>query len=210
MNEHAIEFVTVWVDPLIMRGYSASEASEPTVAHKRFVQEKRGAMRQTNRWWCILVLILPMAIGGCDTIRPPSKSSPTDNGRFMEMWGVYTHCAQSEDLDAMRVDAQRLSLAADSMGSAADPNPNESEGPVPVGPTSRLSVDPAEMAASCALHAGHVAQDMGRLYVAREMFQMIVTNFPQRRYGYYTAQAREGLERLNAERSGWFHQQTAF
>jgi hypothetical protein len=114
------------------------------------------------------------------------------------MWGIYTHCSQSEDLDAMRVDAQRLSLAVDVLDPAADPIPPESEEPVPMGPTGRLAVDPAEMAAACALRAGQVAQGMGRLYLAREMFQMIVTNFPQPRYRYYAAQAREGLERLDA------------
>lgn len=120
----------------------------------------------------------------------------------MDMWGIYTHCSQSEDLDAMRVDAQRLSLAVDVMDPAADPIPPESEEPAPVGPPSRLSVDPAAMAAACALRAGQVAQEMGRLSFAREMFQMIVTNFPQPRYRYYAAQAREGLERLDAARSG--------
>jgi hypothetical protein len=30
------------------------------------------------------------------------------------------------------------------------------------------------------------------------MFEMIVTNFPQPRYRYYVAQARDGLERLDA------------
>jgi hypothetical protein len=166
-------------------------------------------MRQRNRRWFILVLILPMAISGCDTSRQSSKSSPSDNSRFMDMWGIYTHCSESEDLDAMRVDAQRLSLAVEVMDPAADPIPPESEEPVPMGPPSRLSVDPAAMAAACALRAGQVAQEMGRLYFAREMFQMIVTNFPQPRYRYYVAQAREGLERLDAARSGRFQQQTA-
>jgi hypothetical protein len=155
-------------------------------------------MPQRIRWWLILVLILPITISGCDTSRQSSRSSLSDNGRFMDMWGIYTHCSQSEDLDAMRVDAQRLSLAVDVMDPAADPIPSESEEPVPTGPTSRLSVDPAEMAAACALRAGQVAQGMGRLHFAREMFQMIVTNFPQPRYRYYAAQARQGLERLDA------------
>jgi hypothetical protein len=165
-------------------------------------------MRQRNRRWFILVLILPLAISGCDMSRQSSRSSPSDNGRFMDMWGVYTHCFQSEDLDAMRVDAERLSLALDAMDTAADSIPPESEEPVPPGPTGRLSVDPAEMAAACALRTGQVAEKMGRLYVAQEMFQMIVTNFPQPRYRSYAGQAREGLERLDAARSGWFQQQT--
>lgn len=156
-------------------------------------------MHHRNRLWLLLALIPLMAITGCDTSRQSSRSSLSDNGRFMDMWGIYTHCSQSEDLDAMRVDAQRLSLAVDVLDPAADPIPPESEEPVPTtGPTGRLSVDPAEMAAACALRAGQVAQGTGRLYVAREMFQMIVTNFPQPRYRYYVAQARQGLERLDA------------
>jgi hypothetical protein len=155
-------------------------------------------MHREYRLWLILTLILPMAISGCDTSRQSSRSSLSDNGRFMDMWGIYTHCSQSEDLDAMRVDAQRLSLAVDVMDPATDPIPPESQEPVPTGPTGRLSVDPAEMAAACALRAGQLAQGIGRLYFAREMFQMIVTNFPQPRYRYYVAQAREGLERVDA------------
>lgn len=49
-------------------------------------------------------------------------------------------------------------------------------------------------------YAGQVAQGMGRLYVAREMFRMVVLHFPQPRYQYYAAQARLGLERLDAAR----------
>jgi hypothetical protein len=120
----------------------------------------------------------------------------------MDLWGIYTHCSQSEDLDAMRVDAQRLSLVVDVLDPVADPIPPEKAEPVPMGPTDRLAVDPAEMAAACALRAGQVAQGMGRPSFAREMFRMVVTNFPQPRYRYYAAQAREGLERLDAARSG--------
>jgi hypothetical protein len=137
--------------------------------------------RQRHRWWFILVLIWPLAISGCHTSRPSSTSSLTDNGRFMDTWGIYTHCSRSEDLDAMRVDAQRLSLAGNMTNSAGDPS---------------------AMAAACALRAGHLAQERGRRSFAREMFQMIVTNFPQPRYRYYVGQAREGLERLDAEPSG--------
>jgi hypothetical protein len=126
----------------------------------------------------------------------------------MDMWGIYTHCSHSEDLDAMRGDAQRLRLAVEVMDHAADPVPLEREEPAFMGPPARLSVDPAAMAAACALRAGRVAQGMGRPYDAREMFQMIVTDFPQPRYQYYATQAREGLERLDAERTGWFPQET--
>ena len=159
-------------------------------------------MRQRHRWWFILVLILPLAISGCDTSRQSSTPLLTDNVRFMDMWGIYTRCSQSEDLDAMRVDAQRLNLAGNMTDSAGAPIFSESEEPAPMESTVRLSADPSAMAAACALRAGQVAQERGRVSFAREMFQMIVTNFPQPRYRYYVAQAREGLERLDAATSG--------
>jgi cellulase/cellobiase CelA1 len=147
-------------------------------------------MRQRHPWWFILVLILPLAISGCDTNRPSSTPLLADNGRFMDMWGIYTHCSRSGDLDAMRVDAQRLRLAGNMTDSAGNPiSAPESE-------------DPSAMAAACALRAGQIAQERGHRSFAREMFQMIVTNFPQPRYRYYVIQARERLERLDAETSG--------
>lgn len=166
-------------------------------------------MRQRNCRWLILVLILPIAISGCDASRESSKPSLTETGRFMDLWGIYTHCSQSEDPDVMRVDAQRLRLAVEMKDPAADPIPPDSEEPAPMESSVRLPADPTAMAAACALRAGQVAQGKGRLYLAREMFQMIVTSFPQPRYRYYAAQAREGLEQLDAARSGWFQPQPA-
>ncbi len=155
-------------------------------------------MRQTNRWWLIQSLILLTAISGCDTSRPSTRPSLSDNGRFMDIWNTYTHCHRSEDLDAIRVDAQRLNRAADTITRAADPIPPEEIEPVLSEPIVRLSVDPAAMAAACALRAGQIAQDTGRLNLAREMFEAIITNFPQPPYRYYVVQAQMGLDRLNA------------
>ena len=157
-------------------------------------------MRPRHRWW--FVLILPLAFSGCDRNRPSSTPLLTDNGRFMDTWGIYTHCSRSGDLDAMRVDAQRLKLAGNMMDSAGNPISPESEEPASSGPNVRLSADPSAMAAACALRAGQIAQERGRRSFAREMFQMIVTNFPQPRYRYYVIQAQERLERLEAETSG--------
>jgi hypothetical protein len=155
-------------------------------------------MRREKRWWLMLVLTLLMPLSGCDISRQSSRSSLSDNGSFMDLWNTYTHCYRSEDLDAMRIDAQRLSQALDTIDSAEGPIPAESNEPVPLGPSVRLSADPAAMAAACALHAGQAAQEMGRPHVAREMFHMVITNFPQPRYRYYVAQARLGLEHLDA------------
>jgi len=159
-------------------------------------------MRQSHRWWFILVLILPLASSGCGTGRQSSAPLLNDNGRFMDLWGIYTRCSHSKDLDAMRIDAQRLSLAGNMTDSVGNPMTPENEDPATLGPSVRLSVDPSAMAADCALHAGEVAEERGHLSFAREMFQMILTHFPQPRYRYYGVQAREGLERLDAGTSG--------
>ena len=80
-------------------------------------------MRREKRWWLTLVLTLLMPLSGCDTSRQSSRSSLSDNGRFMDLWSTYTHCYRSEDLDAMRTDAQRLSRAVNTIDSAEDPIP---------------------------------------------------------------------------------------
>jgi len=155
-------------------------------------------MRREKRWWFTLVLTLLMPLSGCDTSSHSSRSSLIDNGRFMDLWGTYTHCHRSENLDAMRADAQRLSRAVNTINSAEGPILPEKNEPVPLGPIFRPSADPAAMAAACALHTGQTAQEMRRLNVAQEMFHMVIINFPQSRYQYYVAQARLGLEQLDA------------
>ena len=103
-------------------------------------------MRREKRLWLTLVLTLLMPLGGCDTIGQSSRASLSDSGRFMDLWSTFTHCFRSEDLDAMRADAQRLSLAVNTTDSAEDPIPTESNEPVTLGPIVRLSADPAAMA----------------------------------------------------------------
>jgi len=157
-------------------------------------------MHRENRWRLMLVLILLMPLGGCDTSRHSSRSSLSDNGRFMDLWSTYTHCYRSEDVYVMRTDAQLLSRTLNTIDSAEGPLSPESNELAPLGPTVRLSADPAAMAAACALRAGKAAQEMRRLNVAHEMFHMVIINFPQPRYQYYAAQARLGLEHLDATR----------
>lgn len=154
-------------------------------------------MFERIRWCLVLALVLPMAVSGCDTSRHSSRPPLSDNSRFMDMWNTYSHCYRSEDLDAMHADAQRLNHAVGATTTIADPVPPESIELVPLGPAVRLSVDPAAMAAACALRAGQVAQGTGHRNLAREMFQTVITNFPQPPYRYYVAQARLGLDRLD-------------
>ena len=105
----------------------------------------------------------------------------------MDLWNTYTHCLRSEDLEAMRTDTHRLIRVVHRIDSAENPIPLESSKPVPLGPTIRLSVNPAVMAAACALRAGQAARETGRLYIAREMFHTIVILFSQPRHQDYMA-----------------------
>ncbi|MEO8046391.1 MAG: hypothetical protein ABI684_03830 [Nitrospirota bacterium] len=155
-------------------------------------------MRQENLQQLVLGVILLITLSGCDTSRQSAPSSLSDNDHFMALWSTYTNCLRSEDLDTKRADAQRLIRAVHTIVSAEDPIPIESHEPFHVVPSVRLSIDPRDMAAACALHAGQVAREMGHLYMAREMFRLVVIHFPQPRYQYYAAQARRGLEHLDA------------
>jgi len=149
------------------------------------------------RWWLTFVLIILMTLSGCNKSRQ-SLQSLSDSGRVMDLWRTYTHCYRSADLDEMGDDAQQLIQAANTFDSAEDSSPPEREEAAPSGPTTRFSVDPGAMAASCTLHTGQAAQKMGHLNVARELFQLAVLRFPQSRYQYYAGQARLGLEHVNA------------
>lgn len=152
-------------------------------------------MRREIRWWLTFVLIILMPLSGCDTSRQALQPL-SDGGSVMDLWRTYTHCYRSADLDEMRDDSQQLIQAANPFDSAEDSSPPERDELAPSGPTTRFSVDPGAMAASCTLHTGQAAQIMGHLNVAREMFQLVVLRFPQSRYQYYAAQARLGLEHL--------------
>jgi hypothetical protein len=150
-------------------------------------------------WWLTFVLILLVPLSGCDTSRQGSQPL-SDSSGLMDLWSTYTHCYGSADIDAIREDEQQLNQAANTFYSAEESNSPEIDKPVPSRPTSRLSVDPAAMAVSCTLHAGQAAQAMGRLNVARDMFQMIVLCFPRSRYQYYRDHALQGLEQLDDTR----------
>ena len=169
------------------------------VTHSEDVESKERTvmLRQEICWWLTFALILVMPLNGCDTSRQGSQSL-SDNSGLMDLLSMYTHCHGSADIDAIREDAQQLTLAASMFDSTAELSSSEIDKPLPSRPISRLSVDPAAMAVACTLHAGQAAQAMGRLDIAREMFHMVVIHYPQPRYQYYTDQARLGLEHINA------------
>jgi len=153
-------------------------------------------MYHANPWHLTRVLLCVMVVGGCGTAGQSVRSSPPENGRFIDMWSTYTHCYRSDDLDAVRLDASRLTHAAGTTYAATDPMLLPFDQPADRQPSVRTSVDPAAMAAACALHAGQIAHQKGHVDLAEEMFMLVITNFPQPSYRYYVAQAQRGLELL--------------
>jgi len=172
----------------------------PTIVTDSEDAESKESMVMLLRKMCgglMFVLILMAPLNGCIMSKEGSPSQ-SDSSLLMDLWSTYSHCYGSADIDAIREDAQHLSQAANTFDSAEESSSPERDEPVPSTPTSRLSVDPAAMAVSCTLHAGQAAQAMGRLNVARDMFQMVVLCFPPSRYQYYRDHALQGLEQLDA------------
>jgi hypothetical protein len=144
-------------------------------------------------WLLSVVLIL----AGCQTTSPIAKSGALDNSSFMSMWSTYRHCETESDLDAMRLDAQKLQVVAHQPGIRTGhdvPLPRAIQHWVSE-PANRLAVDPKAMAVACSLHTGQIALSAGRYELAGEMFQAVLS-YPEHTYPYYVSQAREGLAQI--------------
>ena len=198
MEQHSIDVVLTDNNmPQSMQSDRVTPSAIVTHCEDAESKERMVIPHQEIYRWLTFALILLVPLNGCDTSRQGSQSL-SDNSGLMDLWSTYTHCYGSADIDAIREDAQQLTQAASTFDSAEELSSSEIDKPVPSRPTSRLSVDPAAMAVACTLHAGQAAQAMGRLDIAREMFHMVVIHYPQPRYQFYTDQARQGLEHLDA------------
>ncbi|MBU6433788.1 MAG: hypothetical protein KJS98_10785, partial [Nitrospirae bacterium] len=63
-------------------------------------------------------------------------------------------------------------------------------------PAARFAVDVKAMAAACSLRAGSAAVAAGKLDVAKDLLQTILSYHPQSEYAYYTLQAKALLSEL--------------
>jgi hypothetical protein len=63
-------------------------------------------------------------------------------------------------------------------------------------PAARFAVDVKAMAAACSLRAGSAAVEAGKLDVARDLLQTILSYQPQSEYAYYTQQAKALLSEI--------------
>lgn len=148
----------------------------------------------------LVALSLLLLMVGCQATKPFEKSAGLDNTMFMSLWGTYSQCQSSTDLDAMRGIVQQLHQAATVPTSGKDfvlPLPERFERLVSK-PTPRLAVDPIAMATACSLYTGQVALNAGRNDVAADMFLSVIQRHPEAEYAYYVDQARLGLAQLSA------------
>ncbi len=150
----------------------------------------------------LLLLMTTVGVGGCSrmwSLDGPATS--VSHAEFTSLWKTYAHCRSGSDPDEMRADAEHLDRAVRAITRKAQAPPLLphviqtliSE------PPSRLAVDPKAMAMACALYAGQTAQSLGRLEVAADMFNSIVTAQAQPAYDQYVIQASRGLEQLEQD-----------
>ena len=126
------------------------------------------------------------------------EAAAIDNGSFMSLWNTYSHCQATTDLDQLKEDVLTLTHAANrSLHEDAFvlPLPGKLKEFVST-PAARFAVDVKAMAAACSLRAGSVAVETGKLVIAKDLLQSILSYQPQSEYAYYVLQAKALLSEL--------------
>ena len=144
----------------------------------------------------ILVGIL-ISVAGFQTGQPV-QAAAIDNGSFMSLWSSYSHCHATTDIDQLREDALTLTNAANrslTQEGFVLPLPGNLEKFVST-PAARFAVDVKAMAAACSLRAGIAAVEAGKVDLAKDLLQTILSYQPQSEYAYYSLQAKTLLSEL--------------
>ena len=144
----------------------------------------------------ILVGVL-VAVAGFQNGQPV-QAAAIDNGSFMSLWSTYSHCRATTDIDQLREDALTLTNAANrslTQESFVLPLPGRLEQFVST-PATRFAVDVKAMAAACSLRAGYAAVEAGKLDIAKDLLQTVLSYQPQSDYAYYALQAKALLSEI--------------
>ena len=144
----------------------------------------------------IFVSIL-VSVAGFQTGQPV-QAAAIDNGNFMSLWSTYSHCQATTDIDQLREDALTLTNAANhsrTQESFVLPLPGKLEQFVST-PAARFAVDVTAMAAACSLRAGSAAVEAGKVDLAKDLLQTVMSYQPQSEYVYYALQAKALLSEL--------------
>ena len=147
-------------------------------------------------FYLVLAGIL-ISVAGCQTAQP-AKTTAIDNGSFMSLWSTYSRCQANTSVDQLREDALTLTNAASHsllQEAFVLPLPGKLE-KLMSAPAARFAVDVKAMAAACSLRAGSAAVQAGKLDVAKDLLQTVLSYQPQSEYAYYTLQAKTLLADL--------------
>jgi hypothetical protein len=152
------------------------------------------------RFKALTIGILGLLVVGCQSTGP-AKQSAAENGSFMGLWSVYSHCQSAKDFEELTHDAVVLSTSAKRTVSSDGfvlPLPGKLERLVTT-PSARLAVDVKAMSAACSLRAGQAAVEARRFDVAKELLRGILEYHPQSDYAFYTTQAKAILSEIDPE-----------
>ena len=145
----------------------------------------------------LIVVSILVSVAGFQTGQPV-QAAAIDNGSFMSLWSTYSHCQATTDIDQLREDALTLTHAANrslTKESFVLPLPGKLEQFVST-PAARFSVDVKAMDAACSLRAGSAAVEAGKLDIAKDLLQTVLSYQPQSEYAYYTLQAKALLSEI--------------
>ena len=145
----------------------------------------------------LIVVSILVSVAGFQTGQPV-QAAAIDNGSFMSLWSTYSHCQATTDIDQLRENALTLTNAANRSLTEETfvlPLPGKLEKFVSA-PAARYAVDVKAMAAACSLRAGSAALEAGKLDVAKDLLQTVLSYQPQSEYAYYALQAKALLSEL--------------
>lgn len=145
----------------------------------------------------VILMSILVGVAGFQ-IGQPVQAATIDNGSFMSLWKTYSHCQTTTDVDQLKDDALTLTNAANrSLQEEAFvlPLPGKLERFVST-PAVRSAVDVKAMAAACSLRAGSAAVEVGKLAIAKDLLQTVLSYQPQSEYAYYALQAKALLSDL--------------
>lgn len=145
-----------------------------------------------------LVIIVAVCLQGCQSLGWLTGMRDLPEDHFQLLWSLYWRCSLEQDAREAQGLADRLSSAALANAGRSVPVPNVMAAwiePLPV----RLAVEPKAMAASCALHAGHLALQAGQSDRAHRLFSLVVRRFREPAYVFYGSEARASLELVERE-----------
>ena len=148
-----------------------------------------------------LVAALAILTVGCQSAQPMKQQSQAENGSFMGLWTVYSHCQTAKEFEELKHDAVVLNASAKRTVSSDGfvlPLPGKLERLVTT-PSARLAVDVKAMSAACSLRAGQAAVEARRYDVAKDLLHGVLENNPQGEYAFYVLQAKAILSEIEPE-----------